>query len=147
MFLSPWFNICRILASYPDPCELQGNSIVACVQTDRVVFLDTMWNQQYPKIPCVPTGQPNVCLICLILFQNNFQVFRKVGGALEDRVIKWFDYLWQNKVDPAACIHLHYTLAHTRNPTTRIPNSSSSSLTKKYVWRYLRARKRDLKKY
>ena len=27
-----------------------------------------------------------------------FQVFRKVGGALEDRVIKWFDYLWQNKV-------------------------------------------------
>ena len=33
-----------------------------------------------------------------ICIANNFQVFRKVGGALEDRVIKWFDYLWQNKV-------------------------------------------------
>ena len=35
------------------------------------------------------------------MFLNDFQVFRKVGGALEDRVIKWFDYLWQNKVTPA----------------------------------------------
>ena len=39
--------------------------------------------------------------LCALLFLNDCQVFRKVGGALEDRVIKWFDYLWQNKVAPA----------------------------------------------
>ena len=36
-------------------------------------------------------------------FQNRmdaikgYMVFRKVSGVLEDRVIKWFDYLWANK--------------------------------------------------
>ena len=24
-------------------------------------------------------------------------VFRQIGGTLESRVIKWFDYLWANK--------------------------------------------------
>ena len=48
----------------------------------------------------------NTKSICLFWFLNDFQVFRKVGGALEDRVIKWFDYLWQNKVEPAP--HLKY---------------------------------------
>ena len=36
-------------------------------------------------------------------FQNRmdaikqYMVFRKVGKDLENRVIKWFDYLWSNK--------------------------------------------------
>ena len=28
---------------------------------------------------------------------KQYMVFRKVGGELESRVIKWFDYLWTNK--------------------------------------------------
>ena len=38
-------------------------------------------------------------------FQNRmdaikqYMVFRKVGKDLENRVIKWFDYLWSNKVN------------------------------------------------
>ena len=28
---------------------------------------------------------------------KSYMVFRKVGGELESRVIKWFDYLWTNK--------------------------------------------------
>ena len=37
------------------------------------------------------TGEPSnqvVYYLCM---------YRKVGGALESRVIKWFDYLWSNK--------------------------------------------------
>ena len=30
------------------------------------------------------------------LFQG-YMVFREIGGSLESRVIKWFDYLWANK--------------------------------------------------
>ena len=26
-----------------------------------------------------------------------YMVFRQIGGTLESRVIKWFDYLWANK--------------------------------------------------
>jgi hypothetical protein len=28
---------------------------------------------------------------------KQYMVFRKVGKDLENRVIKWFDYLWSNK--------------------------------------------------
>ena len=28
---------------------------------------------------------------------GGYMVFRKIEGALESRVIKWFDYLWANK--------------------------------------------------
>ena len=30
---------------------------------------------------------------------KQYMVFRKVGKDLENRVIKWFDYLWSNKVN------------------------------------------------
>ena len=33
---------------------------------------------------------------CPVLF-SQYMVFRKVGKDLENRVIKWFDYLWSNK--------------------------------------------------
>ena len=46
----------------------------------------------------------HICFVFL-KFQNRmdaikqYMVFRKVGKDLENRVIKWFDYLWSNKVN------------------------------------------------
>ena len=33
----------------------------------------------------------------LTLTVPGYMVFRQIGGTLESRVIKWFDYLWANK--------------------------------------------------
>ena len=54
-------------------------------------------------------------------------MFRKVGGALEDRVIKWFDYLWQNKVGLQSALHLK---SYTWNPTLEILQGLSERMLK-----------------